>query len=111
MYLIRFRSLGLLAILIYSILSSNKVTTPIYLSDGKKLLTNRIKNMASLAVSHAAMYSVSINDKATHYCRFKFHKMGEPYIINTYPVINLLIIRSFPQSESTYSYSPRSPFR
>jgi hypothetical protein len=80
----------------HPILSFNKVTAPICSSDGKKLLTNRIKNMASLAASHAIIYSASINNRATHYCRFKFYKTGEPYIINTYPVINLLITGSFP---------------
>jgi hypothetical protein len=63
-YLVRFRSLGLLATLIHSMLSFNRVTDPICLSDGKKLLTNRIKNMAFLAASHAAMYSALINDRA-----------------------------------------------
>jgi hypothetical protein len=77
-------------------LSFNKVTAPIYLSDGKKLLTNRIRNIASLAASHAAIYSALVDDRATHYCRFKLHKTGEPYIINTYPIINLLVTRLFP---------------
>jgi hypothetical protein len=67
--------------------------------------------MASLAASHAAMYSALVNNKATHYCHFKFYEMGEPYIINIYLIINLLVIKSFPQSESTYPCSPRSPFR
>ena len=111
MCLVRFRFSGLLAILIHPILSLNKVTAPIYLSDGKKLLTNRIRNMASLAASHAAMYSALVNNRATHYCRFKLYKTGEPYIMNTYPVINLLVTRSSPQSESIYPYNPRSPFR
>jgi hypothetical protein len=66
MCLIRFRFSELLAILIHSMLFSNKVTDPIYLSNNKKLLTNRIKNMASLAASHATMYSVSVNNRATH---------------------------------------------
>jgi hypothetical protein len=48
-------------------LSSNKVTDPIYLFDGKKLLTNRIKNISFLTVSHAAIYSALIDNKATHY--------------------------------------------
>jgi hypothetical protein len=95
MCLIRFRSLELLAILIYLILSSNKITIPIYLSDSKKLLTNRIKNIVSLAASHATIYSISVNDRATHYYRFEFYKTGELYIINTYPIINLLITGSF----------------
>jgi hypothetical protein len=77
----------------HPMLSFNKVIAPICSSNGKKLLTNRIKNMASLAASHAAMYSALVNDRATYYCRFKFYKTGEPYIINTYLVINLLIIR------------------
>jgi hypothetical protein len=93
MYLIRFRSSELLTILMHPILSSNKITTPICSSNGKKLLTNRIKNIASLAISHAAMYSVLINDRATHYYRFKLHETGEPYIINTYLVVNLLVTR------------------
>jgi hypothetical protein len=91
MYLVRFRSSGLLAILIHPILSSNKVTDPIYSFNSKKLLANRIRNMAFLAASHAAIYSVLINNRATHYWRFKFHEMGEPYIMNTYPVIDLLV--------------------
>jgi hypothetical protein len=111
MYLIRFRSLGLLAILMYLILSSNKITAPIYSSDSKKLLTNRIRNMASLAASHAAIYSTLVNNRATHCYRFKLHKMGEPYIMNTYPIINLLITESPPQSESTYPCNPRSLFQ
>jgi hypothetical protein len=56
-----------------------------------KLLTNRIRNIAFLAASHAAMYSASVDNRATHYCRFKFYETGEPYIMNTYPVINLLV--------------------
>jgi hypothetical protein len=111
MYLIRFRSSGLLATLMYLILSSNKVTAPIYLSNGKKLLTNRIKNMTSLTASHVTIYSALIDDRATYYYRFKFHETGEPYIINTYPIVNLLVIRLSFQSESTYLCSPRSPFR
>jgi hypothetical protein len=95
MYLIRFRSSGLLATLIYLILSFNRITAPIYLSDGKKLLTNRIKNMTFLAASHAVMYFALIDNKATHYWRFEFHEIGESYIINTYPIINLLVTRSF----------------
>jgi hypothetical protein len=78
------------------ILSFNKVIALICLFDGKKLLTNRIKNMAFLAVSHVTMYSVSIDNRATHYCRFKFYETGEPYIINIYPVINLLVTGSPP---------------
>jgi hypothetical protein len=95
MCLIRFRSLGLLAILMHPILSFNKVIVPICLSDSKKLLTNRIKNMASLAASHAAMYSVLIDNRATHCYRFELHETGEPYIMNTYPIVNLLVTRSF----------------
>jgi hypothetical protein len=67
MYLIRFRSSGLLIILIHLMLFSNRVIDPIYLSNGKKLLTNRIRNMASLAISHAAMYSALVDNRATHY--------------------------------------------
>jgi hypothetical protein len=110
MYLIRFQSSKLLAILIHPMLFSNKVTDPIYFFTGKKLLTNRIKNMASLATLHAAMYSASVNNKTTHYYRFKFYEMGEPYIINIYPVINFLIIGLPSQSKSTYSYNPYFPF-
>jgi hypothetical protein len=73
------------------ILSSNKITAFICSSNGKKLLTNRIKNMASLAASHAAMYSILVDNRATHYCRFKFYETGEPYIINIYLIINLLV--------------------
>ena len=111
MCLIRFRSLGLLAILMHPILSSNKVIAPICLSDSKKLLTNRIKNMAFLAASHVAMYSISINNRATHYYRFELHNMGELYIINTYPIINLLVTGLSPQLESTYLCNSRSLFR
>jgi hypothetical protein len=67
MCLIRFRSLELLAILMPLILSFNKVTDLICSFNGKKLLTNRIKNRAFLAASHAAMYSALINNRATHY--------------------------------------------
>jgi hypothetical protein len=77
----------------HSILSFNKVIAPICLSDNKKLLTNRIKNMASLAASHAAIYSALVDNRATHYYRFELYKMGESYIINTYFIINLLVIR------------------
>jgi hypothetical protein len=91
MYLVRFRSSELLVILMHPMLSSNKVTAPICSSNGKKLLTNCIRNMASLAASHAAIYSASIDNRATHYCRFKLHEMGEPYIINIYPIIDLLV--------------------
>ena len=111
MCLIRFRSLELLATLMHPMLFFNKVTAPICSSDGKKLLTNRIRNMASLAASHAAMYSASVDDRATHYCRFKLYKTGEPYIMNTYPVVNLLVTGLPPQSEFIYLCSPRSPFR
>jgi hypothetical protein len=111
MCLIRFRSLELLAILIYLILSFNKVTDPIYLFNSKKLLINRIKNMTFLAASHAAIYSALVNNKTTHCCRFKFHEMGEPYIINTYPIIDFLITGLPSQLESTYLCSPRSLFR
>jgi hypothetical protein len=111
MCLIRFRSSELLTILMHLILSSNKVTAPIYSSNDKKLLTNRIKNMTFLAISHTAIYFISINDRATYYCRFKFYKTGEPYIINIYLIINLLIIRLPSQLESTYLCNSRSPFR
>ena len=67
MCLVRFRFLGLLTILMHLMLFSNRVIDPIYLFDGKKLLTNRIRNMASLTASHAAMYSASVDDRATHY--------------------------------------------
>jgi hypothetical protein len=77
----------------HSILSFNKVIAPICLPDNKKLLTNRIKNMASLAASHAAIYSALVDNRATHYYRFELYKMGESYIINTYFIINLLVIR------------------
>jgi hypothetical protein len=76
----------------YPMLSSNKVIAPIYSSDGKKLLTNRIRNMASLAASHATMYSALINNRATHCYRFKLYETGEPYIINIYPIVDLLVI-------------------
>jgi hypothetical protein len=46
----------------HPILSFNKVIAPICSSDGKKLLTNRIRNMASLTTSHAAMYSALVDD-------------------------------------------------
>jgi hypothetical protein len=69
----------------------NKIIDPIYSSAGKKLLTNRIRNMAFLAASHAAMYSILVDDRATHYCRFKLYETGESYIINTYPIVNLLV--------------------
>jgi hypothetical protein len=95
MCLVRFRFSELLAILMHLILSSNKVIAPICLSDGKKLLTNRIKNMASLAASHATIYSALVDNRATHYCRFKLYEMGEPYIINTYPIIDFLVTGSF----------------
>jgi hypothetical protein len=72
-------------------LSSNKVIDPIYLFNGKKLLTNRIKNITFLAASHVTMYSALVNDRATHYWRFTLHKMGESYIINTYLIVNLLV--------------------
>jgi hypothetical protein len=111
MCLVRFRSSGLLAILIHLMLFFNKVTAPICSSDDKKLLTNRIKNMAFLAVSHAVMYSVLVDDRTTHCCRFKLYETGEPYIINTYPVVDLLVIGLPSQSESIYPCSPRSPFR
>jgi hypothetical protein len=96
MYLVRFRSLGLLAILIHLILSSNKVIAFICSSNGKKLLTNRIKNMAFLAASHAAMYSALVDNRATYYCRFELYETGESYIMNIYPIINLLVTRSSP---------------
>jgi hypothetical protein len=66
MCLIRFRFLGLLATLMHLILFFNRITDPIYLSNGKKLLTNRIKNMTFLAASHATIYSISIDNRATH---------------------------------------------
>src|SRR5258705_10434696 len=108
MCFVRFRSLGLLATLIHPILSSNKVTDPIYLSDGKKLLTNRIRNMASLAASYVTMYSASVNNRATYCWRFKLYKMGELYIMNIYLVVDFLVIGSFPQSESIYLCRPYS---
>jgi hypothetical protein len=80
---------------IYPMLSSNKIITPIYSFNSKKLLTNRIKNMISLTASHAAIYSVLVNNKATHYCRFEFHKTGEPYIMNIYPIIDFLVTGLF----------------
>jgi hypothetical protein len=92
-------------------LSFNKITALICLSNGKKLLTNRIKNMASLAASHAAMYSALVDNRATYYCRFKLHKTGEPYIMNIYPIIDLLVTGLFSQLKSTYPCSPRSLFR
>jgi hypothetical protein len=52
--------------------------------------------MAFLAVSHTAMYSALVNDRATHYCRFKLYEIGESYIMNIYPVINLLVTESPP---------------
>ena len=76
-------------------LSSNRVTDPICLFDGKKLLTNRIRNIVFLAASHAAMYSVLVNNKATYCWRFKLYKMGESYIINIYSVVNLLVTGLF----------------
>jgi hypothetical protein len=95
----------------YPMLSSNKIIAPICSFNGKKLLTNRIKNMASLTASHVAMYSALIDDRATHCYRFKLHETGEPYIMNIYPIVDLLVTRSPPQSESIYSCSPRFPFR
>jgi hypothetical protein len=95
----------------HPMLSFNKVTAPICSSDGKKLLTNRIRNMAPLAASHVAMYSVSVDDRATHCCRFELHETGESYIMNTYPVVDLLVTGLSPQSESIYPCSSRSPFR
>ena len=65
--MVRFRSSGLLATLIHLMLSFNKVIDPICSFDGKKLLTNRIKNIVSLAASHAAMYSVLVDNRATYY--------------------------------------------
>jgi hypothetical protein len=76
-------------------LSFNKVTSLICSSNSKKLLTNRIRNIAFLAISHAAMYSASVNDRATHYCRFKLYETGEPYIMNIYPIVNLLVTELF----------------
>jgi hypothetical protein len=93
------------------ILFFNKVIASICSSDGKKLLTNRIRNMASLAASHAAMYSVSVNDRATYCYRFELYETGESYIMNIYPVINFLIIRLSFQSESIYLCNSRSPFQ
>jgi hypothetical protein len=77
----------------HPMLFSNKITAPICSSDGKKLLTNRIKNMVFLAASHAAMYFVLIDNRATHCYRFEFYKTGELYIMNTYPVVDLLVTR------------------
>jgi hypothetical protein len=71
----------------------NKITVPICSSNNKKLLTNRIKNITSLAISHAAIYSVLVDDRATHYCRFKLYETGEPYIMNIYSIIDLLVTR------------------
>jgi hypothetical protein len=51
----------------YLMLFSNRVTDPICLFNGKKLFTNRIRNMAFLAILHAAMYSVLVNNRATYY--------------------------------------------
>jgi hypothetical protein len=96
MCLIRFRSLGLLTTLIHLMLSFNKIIAPICSFNGKKLLTNRIKNMAFLTASHAVMYSALVDNRVTHYYRFKFYEMGESYIINIYPVINLLVTELFP---------------
>jgi hypothetical protein len=93
MYLVRFRSSGLLATLMHPMLFFNKVTATICSFNGKKLLTNRIRNIAFLVISHAAMYSALVDNRATHYWRFKLYEMGESYIINTYPVVNLLVIR------------------
>jgi hypothetical protein len=45
----------------------NRVTDLIYLFNGKKLLTNRIKNIAFLTALHAAMYFILVNNRATHY--------------------------------------------
>jgi hypothetical protein len=95
----------------YLMLSFSKVIAPICLSDGKKLLTNRIRNIAFLAASHAAMYSALVDNKATHCCRFELYETGESYIMNIYSVVNLLVIRLPSQSESTYLCSSRSPFR
>jgi ABC-type xylose transport system permease subunit len=67
MYLVRFRSLGLLATLIHLMLFFNRITAPIYFSNNNKLLTNRIRNIVSLAVSYAAMYFALIDNRATHY--------------------------------------------
>ena len=72
-------------------LSFNKIIDPIYLFNDKKLLTNRIRNMAFLAVSHAAMYFALVDNRATHCYRFELYEMGELYIMNIYPVINLLV--------------------
>jgi hypothetical protein len=94
MYLIRFRSLGLLVTLIHLILFFNKVTALIYSSNDKKLLTNYIRNIVFLAVSHTTIYSISVDNRATHYYRFELYKMGEPYIINIYLIINLLVTES-----------------
>jgi hypothetical protein len=111
MYLIRFRFLKLLATLMHLILSSNKVIALIYLFNSKKLLTNRIKNIVFLTISHAVMYSASVDNRATHYWRFKLYEMGELYIINIYLIINLLVTGSFSQLEFTYLCNPCSPFR
>ena len=91
MYLVRFRSLRLLITLMHPMLSFNRVTDPIYSFNGKKLLANRIRNMAFLIISHAAMYSALVDNRATHYWRFKLYKMGESYIMNTYPIVDLLV--------------------
>jgi hypothetical protein len=80
----------------HPMLSFNRVTAPIYSFNSKKLLTNRIRNMASLAVSHVAIYSALVNNRTTHYWRFKFYEIGKPYIINTYPIVNLLVTELSP---------------
>jgi hypothetical protein len=51
----------------YLMLFFNKVIALICFFAGKKLLTNRIRNIASLAASHAVMYSASVDNRAT-YC-------------------------------------------
>eukprot|EP00171_Calliarthron_tuberculosum_P000928 IDg928t1 len=58
--------------------------------------------MASFTAVARAMYSASEDDCATHPCFLDFQLTAPPAIKNVKPLVDFLLVRQPPQSESVY---------
>ncbi len=63
-------------------------------------------HMASLIAYVLAMYSASVVDRAIMGCHLLLQKMAPPPIMNTNPMVDLLLSRSPTQSASQYPTKP-----
>lgn len=55
---------------------------------------NPFNHIVFIHTSVMAMFSTSIVDNATVFCKVAFHLIAQPSIVNTYPISDILLSRS-----------------